>query len=116
MSSNELGGRRRRSLVRRRTRQYARRVEDVDWKYRAEYVRERHGIDVRWADEAMAGPDALRIVPDPASQSGRSIRTIGYSPSAGFLDTAITVVEDDVVCGVNSWRPNDTDTRRDRDE
>ncbi len=28
-------------------------VAEVDWSYRADYMRERHGIEVEWADEAL---------------------------------------------------------------
>ena len=63
----------------------------VDWSYRADYMRERHGIETEWANEALADPDALRIDPDPASQSGRSVRTIGYSTKADCIVTVVTV-------------------------
>jgi len=89
---------------------------DVDWSYRAEYVRDRHGIDVEWTFEACSDPDALQIEPDPASRSGRSVRTVGYSPSAGCLITVITVEEDGVVYGVNGWRSNETDVNRYRED
>ena len=46
---------------------------EVDWSFRAEYMRERHGIEVESANEALEDPDALRIDPDPASRSGRSV-------------------------------------------
>lgn len=88
----------------------------MDWTYRADYMRDRHGTEAAWAKEALQDPDALRIVPDPASRSGRSIRTIGYSPSAGCLLTVITVTEGDVIYGVNSWRSNDIDIRRYRED
>ena len=83
---------------------------------RADYVRDRHGVEVAWANEPLQDPGALRIVPDPASRSGRSIRTIGYSPSAGCLLTVITVTEGDVIYGVNSWRSNVIDIRRYRED
>ena len=79
-------------------------------------MRDRHGVEAAWANEALKDPDALRIVPDPASRSGRSIRTIGYSPSAGCLLTVITVTEGDVIYGVNSWKSNDIDIRRYRED
>ena len=63
----------------------------VDWSYRADYVRERHGIEMEWANEALADPDALRIDPDPASRSGRSVRSIGYSTKADCIVTVVTV-------------------------
>jgi len=60
----------------------------------------------------LVDPDALVFDPDYASQSGRSVRTLGWSPSAGRLLTVITVAEDGVVYGVNGWPANDVDTRR----
>jgi hypothetical protein len=91
-------------------------VEGVDWSYRADYMHDRHGIEAEWADEALADPDALRIAPDPASKSGRSVRTIGYSSLAGCLITVITLTEGDATYGVNGWRSNETDIRRYREE
>ena len=91
-------------------------VEKVDFTYRADYVRDRHGIEVEWANEALADPDALQIVPDPASKTGRSVRTIGYSPSARCLVTVITVNEGQATYGVNGWKSNGTDTRRYQEE
>jgi uncharacterized DUF497 family protein len=91
-------------------------VPEVDWSYRAEYMRERHGIEVQWVNEALAEPDAVQIAPDPASKSGRSVRTIGYSPTAGHLVTVITVTENEVTYGVNGWKSSDTDARRYREE
>ena len=79
-------------------------------------MRDRHGIESEWANEALTDPDALRIAPDPASKSGRSVRTIGYSPLAGCLVTVITVTEGDVTYGVNGWRSSETDTQRYREE
>jgi hypothetical protein len=76
---------------------------------------ERHGVTVEQADEALADPDALVFDPDYASQSGRSVRTIGWSSSAGRLLTVITVTEDDVAYGVNGWPANDIDARHYRD-
>jgi len=72
----------------------------------------RHGVSVGQANEALADPDVLVFDPDYASVSGRSVRSIGWSPSAGRLLTVITVIEDGVVYGVNGWPANDVDTRR----
>ncbi|RZL79635.1 MAG: transposase [Rhodococcus sp. (in: high G+C Gram-positive bacteria)] len=79
-------------------------------------MRERHGIEADWAREALEDPDAVRIDPDPASRSGRSVRTIGYSPSAGGLLTVITLDDEGTTHGVNGWRSNDTDHKRYREE
>lgn len=72
----------------------------------------RHGVSVGQADEALSDPEALVFDPDYASQSGRSVRTIGWSPSARRLLTVITVAEGGVVYGVNGWPANDVDARR----
>ena len=69
-----------------------------------------------WADEALEDPDALCIDPDPVSRSGRSVRTIGYSPQAGCLVTVITAEEAGATYGVNGWKSNEIDVRRYREE
>lgn len=84
----------------------------VDWSHRGDYMVSRQGVSVEQADEALADPDALVFDPDYTSRSGRSVRTIGWSPSVGGLLTVITVAEDGVVHGVNGWPANDVDTRR----
>jgi hypothetical protein len=54
--------------------------------------------------------------PDPASRSGVSVRTIGYSASLGGLVTVITVEEEDeTIFGINAWPSNPTDERRYRE-
>lgn len=64
-----------------------------------------------WANEAYA--DEARVVfdPDYASKTGRSVRTIGYSPTAGFVITVITVMDDGHLWGVNAWKANEKDIR-----
>ena len=79
-------------------------------------MRERHGIEVESANEALEDPDALRIDPDPASRSGRSVRTIGFSTKAGCLVTVITVEQLGVTYGVNGWKSSEIDIRRYGDE
>lgn len=71
---------------------------------------------MEWANEALSDPDALRIDPDPASKSGRSVRTIGYSSQADWLVSVITVEEAGETYGVNGWKSNETDARRYREE
>jgi uncharacterized DUF497 family protein len=87
----------------------------VDWSHQGDYMAERHGVSAEQADEALADPDALVFDPDYSSQSGRSVRTIGWSGSAGRLLTVITVTEDGVTYGVNGWAANDIDARHYRD-
>lgn len=79
-------------------------------------MKDRHGIESEWANEALRDPNALSIDPDPASGSGRSVRTIGFCPSIGCLLTVITVTEEAITYGVNGWRSNSTDIRRYRED
>ena len=75
-------------------------------------MRQRHGVTVEQANEALDDPDALVFDPDYASRSGRSIRTIGYSSGAGRVLTIITVRDSGAVYGVNGWPANEVDRRR----
>lgn len=88
----------------------------VDWSHRGDYMQQRHGVAWTWADEALSDPDRLVLDPDPASKSGRGTRTIGYSPTAGFLVTVILLEYEGTTYGVNGWRSNTTDQRRYREE
>lgn len=91
-----------------------------DWRHRGEYIRtrtERKGpgeqnIEPAWADEAYADPYAVDFRPDPASRSGKSVRTIGWSDTAGFLITVITVEDGEDLWGVNAWKSSTGDQRR----
>jgi hypothetical protein len=83
----------------------------ADWSHQGDYMAARHGVTAEQANEALADSDALVFDPDYASRSGRSVRTIGWSPSAGRLLTVITLADAGVVYGVNGWPANDTDTR-----
>ncbi len=89
-----------------------------DWSYRADYIATRSSrrpgdtdILPAWADEALSDPEAVVIEPDYASRSGRSVRTIGMSFSAGFVITVITVVDEGRTWGVNAWRSSEADIR-----
>lgn len=46
-------------------------------------MRERHGVGVTEAGEAIADPDAVLFHPDPKSRSGSSARLLGFSPTRG---------------------------------
>lgn len=96
-----------------------------DWKHRADYIRTRStrkessgetNIEPEWADEAFTDPQAVVFSPDPASKKGQSDRTIGWSETAGFLLTVITVTEGTTVWGANAWKSNDSDQRRYQDQ
>lgn len=53
--------------------------------------------------------------PDYASDTGLSAQTIGWSDSAGFLITLITVHdEDDHLWGATAFRANRTDVRKEQ--
>ena len=66
----------------------------MDWEKRADYIRSRHGVTPAWADEAVNEDHAVWLTPDPASRSGRSVRVIGYSPSARDILVVILVAAD----------------------
>jgi hypothetical protein len=81
-----------------------------DWSRRWDHITRRswrnpRDIDIKeeWANEAYCDENAAVSDPDFASRSGRSKRTIGYSPSAGFVITVITYVEADHVWGATAW-------------
>jgi hypothetical protein len=91
-------------------------VTSADWTERGDYMLARHGIEPAWADEALADPDRVVLTPDPASKSGRGVRTIGWSHSAGRVVTVITLVDNDHLYGVNGWVANSSDQRLYREE
>jgi len=76
----------------------------------------KHGIVPEWANEALLDPDLVVLDPDPASSTGQSVRTIGYSATAGTLITVITVLSEGKLYGANGWRSSTTDQRRYREE
>ncbi len=47
----------------------------------------RHRIMIDWAKEAWDDLNRVVIDPDPASQSGDSVRVIGYSPTNDCIYT-----------------------------
>ena len=64
------------------------------------------------ADEALADAARLVLTPDPASRSGKGVRTIGWAESTGRLITVITMAtEDGHLYGVNAWVSSSRDTR-----
>lgn len=87
----------------------------VDWNERADYMFAKHGVTVEQANEALTDPDRVVLDPDPASRSGVSIRTIGYSPTRREIIAVLTVDEDGIVYGINGWPANSTDQRRYRE-
>lgn len=88
---------------------------DLDWRHRGEYIA-KHGLTPALADEAWNDPDRLVIDPDPASQSGRTLRVIGWSAGLQRLVTVIALPEGSVIWGVNAWPSNNTDIKRYQEE
>jgi hypothetical protein len=86
---------------------------DVDRTHGAEHMQTRHHITPDEADEAVADIDAVWFEPDPNSQSGRSVRVIGYSHSRRAVLTVILVHRDDGgYWGANGWEASTADRRR----
>jgi hypothetical protein len=88
----------------------------ADWSERGGYMLARHGIHPAWANEALDDPDRLVITPDPASKSGRAVRTIGWSYTANRIITVITLADNGRLHGVNGWVANSNDQRLYREE
>lgn len=86
--------------------------EEVDWSKRGEYMTAKHQITPAMANEALADPGRLVLDPDPASESGRSVRIIGWSATHGGLVTVIVLQHLGREYGVNGWSANDVDRRR----
>ncbi|ODR03272.1 transposase [Mycolicibacillus koreensis] len=85
--------------------------ETADWSKRGDYIA-KHNVTPAEANEAIADPERLVIDPDPASKSGRSIRTIGYSTTAQAVLTVIVLDYEGTTYGVNAWKANARDQRR----
>lgn len=90
---------------------YVESMQEVDWSKRGLYMWNTHGVRPEWADEALRDANRLVLEPDPASTSGRSVRTIGWSASVRRVLTVITVEDQGIVYGVNGWAANRHDRR-----
>ncbi len=86
-------------------------IGHADWSHREDYIRAKHGVTPDEADEAQGDPQRIAIDPDYNSTSGRSVRIIGFSHTAGDLLTVIVLTDDGVTYGVNAWRSNGRDRR-----
>jgi hypothetical protein len=97
--------------------------ERVDWSKGEKHMVARHAITVAWANEALADPDRVWMQPDPASESGHSVRVIGFSP---YLEDLLVVIlihpdadrdeqPDGDWWGANAWPANEGN-RRDYEE
>lgn len=85
--------------------------ERVDWAQRGAYMQRKHGIAPAIADEALEDPNRVVIDPDYNSESGRSVRIIGFSVTAGDVITVIVLENDGTEYGVNGWTANEKDRR-----
>jgi uncharacterized DUF497 family protein len=85
--------------------------ETPDWTHREQYMLDKHGVTTTEANEAFADPNRAFLSPDPASTSGASDRTIGWSITAESVLVVITVLEEGHLWGVNGWKANATARR-----
>lgn len=85
--------------------------ERVDWSQRGAYMQGNHGITPAIADEALEDPNRVLIDPDYNSESGKSVRIIGFSVTADEVITVIVLENDGIEYGVNGWAANQTDRR-----
>ena len=87
----------------------------IDWSKRADYMRERHGVEPNWADEAVNDELAVWLDPDPKSHSGRSVRVIGYSVTRQRILVVILVRDPQLLdadfWGANGWHADGADRR-----
>ena len=85
--------------------------ERVDWSQRGAYMKRKHGITPAIADEALEDPNRVVIDPDYNSESGKSVRIIGFSVSADDVISVIVLEHDGTEYGVNGWTANEKDRR-----
>jgi len=71
----------------------------------------RHAITVAMANDAVSDANRVLINPDYNSESGRTVRIIGYSQFAGAIITVIAMADGGIDYGVNGWISNEKDQR-----
>lgn len=77
-------------------------------------MRDKHQIESHWADEAINDEMAIWFDPDPKSESGRSVRIIGWSPTAQMILVVLLLHGDDDhpdYWGLNAWRADGKERR-----
>jgi|SRR5581483_6312960 len=97
-------------------------IEDIDWSHAEAHIRERgarkkrtgeFNVEPTWATEAAF--DSKRVIGDSRSQSGESIKVIGYSRTAGRLLAVILVPKSHPPAGIwwgaSAWAANEHDER-----
>lgn len=85
--------------------------DELDWSHRGEYMEARHGITVALANDAVSDANRVLVNPDYNSESGRTVRIIGYSRVAGAIITVIAMADSGIDYGVNGWISNEKDQR-----
>ncbi|WP_346777569.1 transposase [Rhodococcus sp. HNM0563] len=72
---------------------------------------DRHELTPAEVEEAFLDPLKVFFQPDPASDSGTSDRSIGFSPTAGLILTVITVRFEGRIYGATAWQSSPTQQR-----
>lgn len=67
-------------------------------------------IEPAWVDEAFADPVAIEYSPDPKSESGKSDRLIGYSPTARMV--IVVCYLRDSLHATTAWKAKKKDASR----
>jgi uncharacterized DUF497 family protein len=83
----------------------------ADWAHRGDYIVAKHDVTPEQANEALDDPNAVIFDPDYNTNSGKSLRTIGYSPSKREVLTVITLKLPSIVYGASAWKSNSRDRR-----
>lgn len=73
---------------------------------------DRHELTPTEAEEAFFDPLKVFFQPDPASSSGTSDRSIGFSPTAGLILTVITVRFEDRIYRATAWQSSLTQQKQ----
>jgi hypothetical protein len=97
-------------------------IETVDWQHRADHIRQRSvrkgqpnefDVEPEWATEAALDPKGS--VGDGGSESGETVKVVGYSSGAGRVLTVLLLPKDHPPTGdwwgVNAWAANTADER-----
>ena len=84
---------------------------ELDWSHRGEYMEARHGITVALANDAVSDANRVLVNPGYNSESGRTVRIVGYSQVAGAIITVIAMADGGIDYGVNGWISNEKDQR-----
>jgi hypothetical protein len=92
---------------------------EIDWSFARKHIEHRSArkgdtdILVEWANEAYFDERRVQFNPDFASKTNKGVRTIGYSKTAGFHITVITVEDEEAGKeGASAWKSNSSDIKR----